>query len=233
MSRVVLLLLLLSFKLLRMAQHRHYHHQLQALRTALFSLCTADVSRKHERRNECFQFGNLVDASQEHAKPQLLLVFQDSHGATAVAPNSTVVEQHFAQHSAAAVHALAFVTATTVFSVCRTRSPQLAAGDAIRILQQYVCTYQVGTLNRKAVSRSERGAKIQRFVFLFGCLRCLLLCTCITPKAKLLTLWQPCMVPGTREEQPHFKGLLFTTAANDDSLCMRVCVRITWAHAPS
>ena len=177
MSRVVLLLLLLSFKLLRMAQHRHYHHQLQALRTALFSLCTADVSRKHERRNECFQFGNLVDASQEHAKPQLLLVFQDSHGATAVAPNSTVVEQHFAQHSAAAVHALAFVTATTVFSVCRTRSPQLAAGDAIRILQQYVCTYQVGTLNRKAQSQEAR--EVQNFSASFFFLAVYAVCCCV------------------------------------------------------
>ena len=38
---------------------------------------------------------NLVDASQEHAKPQLPLILQNTEGATAtVAPYSTAVQQY-------------------------------------------------------------------------------------------------------------------------------------------
>ena len=86
-------------------QHNH-HHSLQALRSAHLSHCTADVCHKHERRNWWFQFQNLVDASHEHAKPQLPLIIPKQPRR-----HSTSIQQHSntagdVQHAAAAVQAL-------------------------------------------------------------------------------------------------------------------------------
>ena len=47
-----------------------------------------------------------------------------------------------------------------------------------------------------------------------------MLCTCGKPKAKLLTLSQPCIA----QQQPCFKICFFVTATNGASVCMRVCV---------
>ena len=112
--------------------HHQHHHQLQTLRIALSSHCTANISHKLERRNGWFLFG------KEHAKPHLPLIFQISNAPQQQHPTAQQYSNSCTTQQQQLFTLLPCDGYYGVLYLCSNRTPQLAGGDSIRVLQQYV-----------------------------------------------------------------------------------------------
>ena len=125
-------------------------------------------------------------SAQVRTKPRRLMTFQSIHRATPVEPNSTAVRQQLYNTQQPQFNLLPLWRLRCFVCV---QGPQPAAS---RSSSNSDSTASAAVRrNQQTVSRRE--VHFKPFSLAVYAVLCLL-CTCITPKVKLSTLWQPCMV---------------------------------------
>ena len=159
-------------------------------------------------------------SAQVRTKPRRLMTFQSIHRATPVEPNSTAVRQQLYNTQQPQFNLLPLWRLRCFVCV---QGPQPAAS---RSSSNSDSTASAAVRrNQQTVSRRE--VHFKPFSLAVYAVLCLL-CTCITPKVKLSTLWQPCMV----QQQPYFKIFSWQLRTTSTVWFLYECLRIMLACHP-
>ena len=142
-----------------------------------------------------------------HTKPRHPLIFQSSHGATVVVPNSTGVRQQLYNTQQPLVKLLPL---WRLQCFVRVQDPQPAASRRVSSPDPTAAAAAVRRIGKQ--SEQERGAIS---AFPFGRLRCLLLCTSPRPPTSVC-----CDSHGATAI---FQGITFVAVTNSVRVRMRAC----------